>query len=48
MKLKTGIIGCGKVADFHAKAYEKLKTALLLLYVMPTWTVQKPLRNVTT
>lgn len=27
MKLKTGIIGCGKVADFHAKAYEKLENS---------------------
>ena len=25
MKLKTGIIGCGKVGDFHAKAYAQLE-----------------------
>ena len=24
MKLKTGIIGCGKVGDFHAKAYAQM------------------------
>ena len=27
MKLKTGIIGCGKVGDFHAKAYAQLKNS---------------------
>ena len=25
MSLKTGIIGCGKVGDFHAKAYAGLE-----------------------
>ena len=24
MSLKTGIVGCGKVGDFHAKAYSQL------------------------
>ena len=27
MKLKTGIIGCGKVGDFHAKAYAQLENS---------------------
>ncbi|WP_409310648.1 Gfo/Idh/MocA family protein [Pectobacterium sp. B1J-3] len=27
MTLKTAIIGCGKVGDFHAKAYEKLENS---------------------
>ena len=26
-KLKTGIIGCGKVADFHAKAFINLENS---------------------
>ena len=26
-KLKTGIIGCGKVGDFHAKAFEALENS---------------------
>ena len=27
MSLKTGIVGCGKVGDFHAKAYTNLKNS---------------------
>lgn len=27
-KLKTGIIGCGKVGDFHAKAYETIENSV--------------------
>ena len=29
-KLKAGIIGCGKVADYHAKAYVNLDGAELV------------------
>ena len=28
MSLKTGIIGCGKVGDFHAKAYAGLENSV--------------------
>lgn len=28
MSLKTGIIGCGKVGDFHAKAYQGLENSI--------------------
>ena len=27
MSLKTGIVGCGKVGDFHAKAYSQLENS---------------------
>ena len=37
-KLRTGIIGCGKVGDFHAKVY-------LSLSVMQTARVRRPLRH---
>ena len=40
MKLKTGIIGCGKVGDFHAKAYAQLENSEFTVTLI--WSVQKP------
>ena len=44
-KLRTGIIGCGKVGDFHAKVYAELPQSELSLSVMQTARVRRPLRH---